>query len=133
MKYDRGGTVSDPLILFNDLSIAAILYYLLKGRYAMADFSERIKEIRLKNNLTQKEFARKVHVTNAVISKYENGLSVPSVDCLKSISRSFHISVDYLIGNDTPVETVDISGLKKWQRRFIETNIRLFREENDRH
>lgn len=38
-------------------------------------FGKFIKEIRAKNNLTQKQLADKYHVTYQAVSKWENGLS----------------------------------------------------------
>lgn len=56
-----------------------------------------IKEIRKKNNLTQKELAEKYGVTYQAVSKWENGKSIPDISLLKEISTDFNISIDELL------------------------------------
>ena len=63
---------------------------------------KRILEIRQKHNLTQKEFAEKINVSDKAVSKWESGLGDPSIDSLKVISLRFDVSLDELIlGRDT--------------------------------
>jgi transcriptional regulator with XRE-family HTH domain len=45
-----------------------------------------IKELRLKNNLSQSDLAKKLSVTNQAISKWENGRGIPDVEMLKQLS-----------------------------------------------
>ena len=42
-----------------------------------------IKEIRKKNNLTQKELADKYGVTYQAVSKWENGINLPDISLIK--------------------------------------------------
>ncbi len=64
----------------------------------MDSIGKKIKDLRLKNNLTQAELGKKIGVTYATISKYEkNEISIPS-DTLKLISKSLNVSSDYLLG-----------------------------------
>ncbi len=60
-------------------------------------FGKLIKEIRKKNNLTQKDLADKYFVTYQAVSKWENGKSIPDVTILKKISEDFNVSLDDLI------------------------------------
>ena len=60
-------------------------------------FGKLIKEIRKKNNLTQKDLADKYHVTYQAVSKWENGKNMPDVSILKEISKDFNVSIDDLI------------------------------------
>ncbi len=46
-----------------------------------------IKEIRTKNNLTQKQFADKYNVTYQAVSKWENGKNMPDVALIKQIAK----------------------------------------------
>lgn len=55
-----------------------------------------IKELRIKNNMTQKEFAEKYNVTFQAVSKWENGINIPDVSLLKQMSKDFNISLDEL-------------------------------------
>ena len=60
-------------------------------------FGKLIKEIRKKNNLTQKDLADKYHVTYQAVSKWENGKNMPDVTILKEIANDFNVSLDDLI------------------------------------
>ena len=66
-------------------------------------FGKLIKEIRKKNNLTQKQFADKYNVTYQAVSKWENGLNMPDTSLIRQISKDFNISLDELLG--------DVSGI----------------------
>lgn len=61
-----------------------------------------IKELRTKNNLTQKEFADKYGVTYQAVSKWENGKNLPDTLLLKQICNDYNINLnDILEGNIT--------------------------------
>lgn len=58
-----------------------------------------LKEIRMKNNLTQDEMAEKLAVTRQAVSRWENGDSTPNIETLKQISKDFNISINTLLGS----------------------------------
>ena len=60
-------------------------------------FKDKLKELRIKNNLTQDDMAKKLYVTRNAISKWENGKGYPNIESLKTISKQFNISLDELI------------------------------------
>ena len=62
----------------------------------MNNFGEIIKDIRKKNNLTQKELADKLYVTYQAVSKWENNKSIPDISILQNISKMFNIDLNYL-------------------------------------
>ena len=66
-------------------------------------FGEKLKKLRLDNQLTQDELAEKIYVTRTAISKWETDKGYPSIDSLKQLSALFHISIDELI-SDADVE-----------------------------
>lgn len=61
------------------------------------NLSEKIIKIREENNLTQDEMAEKIFVTRQAISKWERGISYPSLDVLHLISKEFKISMNNLL------------------------------------
>ena len=67
-----------------------------KNRGNMNNFGEIIKDIRKKNNLTQKELADKLYVTYQAVSKWENNKSIPDISILQNISKMFNIDLNYL-------------------------------------
>lgn len=60
-------------------------------------FGNLIREIRKKNNLTQKDLAEKYNVTYQAVSKWENGLNMPDMSLIKQISIDFNISLEELL------------------------------------
>ena len=56
-----------------------------------------IKQLRIEKNLTQKELADRLHVTDKAVSKWERGLSLPAVDLLQPLSQALGISVVELL------------------------------------
>ena len=71
----------------------------------MADFSERLKELRLEQGYTQQALADmiKVHGSEGMhgmsISGYERGIRKPSFEVLDALADIFNVSLDYLLGN----------------------------------
>ena len=63
-----------------------------------------IKDLRIKNNLTQKEFADKYNVTYQAVSKWENGKNMPDLSLLKDICTDFDVSLDDLFNGEKSVK-----------------------------
>lgn len=60
--------------------------------------SKRIKELRIENNLTQKQFGERLNVSQDTVSLWEKGKSLPSTEYVIEISKVFHVTSDYLLG-----------------------------------
>ena len=75
----------------------------------MIDFvkvGKRIADLRRSFGLSQDELAEKLFVTRQAVSKWENGMSVPSIDILSDICRMFSVSFEELLGlfdNERPI------------------------------
>ncbi len=80
------------------------------------NFSEKIKEIRKKQNLTQEQFAEKIFVSRNAVAKWESNRGYPDIENLITISELFGISLDDLIKNDKKLKNKIIldSASKKW-------------------
>ena len=61
--------------------------------------SEVLKDLRVKNNLTQEEMAEKLFVTRQAVSRWENGETTPNVETLKLMSKTFEVSINALLGS----------------------------------
>ena len=69
----------------------------------MSIISEKIKCLRLQNNLTQKQLADTVNVQPASLQRFEYGTVRPSLDTLLALADYFNVSLDYLVGRtDNP-------------------------------
>lgn len=72
-------------------------------------FAKRLKELREKAGLNQKECAEKLNVSRGSISFYENEERLPDIETVYNISTLFGVSVDYLIGlTDVKTSNIDI-------------------------
>lgn len=60
--------------------------------------SKSIIAQRKKRGLTQEEFAEKLGVSSAAVSKWERGISTPELNMVCKIADCFEISVDELLG-----------------------------------
>ena len=61
---------------------------------------KRIKRLREKNKIQQKELAKTIGVSSVVLSRYESGERKPDYDTLKMIADYFDVSTDYLLGHE---------------------------------
>ena len=59
--------------------------------------SDTIKDLRRRNFLNQTAFANRIGVTQGTVSQWENGLTSPNSEQLRSISTNFDISIDELL------------------------------------
>lgn len=79
------------------------------------EFGKRIKEFRKRIDLTQKEAAMKIGVSEQALSKWENGDCLPDVYHLKLLARVFKASVDCLLDTENEsgekiIETIKTCG-----------------------
>lgn len=76
----------------------------------MVDFGNRLKTLRLREDMSQAQLAQKLDLTKSVISAYETGIRLPSYDVLIHIAKVFNVTTDYLLGVEKKYE-IDLSGL----------------------
>lgn len=61
---------------------------------------EFIAELRKEKNLTQKDLANKLNVSDKAISRWETGKGFPDVDSLQALSDFFNISINELLAGE---------------------------------
>ena len=64
--------------------------------------STKIKNLRKANNLSQKELAQKLYVTDKTISSWEQGRTEPDIAMIIKLSEIFHCQTDYLLNDNNP-------------------------------
>ena len=69
-------------------------------------FGNFIKELRKEKNLTQKQLADKINITDKAISKWERGLSFPDITMLNILSKELNVSVEELLNGEKFKEKV---------------------------
>lgn len=65
----------------------------------MSTVGSRLKKSRKNRGLTQKEVYEKIGITDKSLSRYENNISDPDNDSLRSLCELYGVSSDYIIGN----------------------------------
>lgn len=95
------------------------------------DFGLILKNLRKKKNLSQEQVAKRLNLTKASISGYENNIITPSIETIKELSILYNTTSDYLLGLDKK-ESVSIDGLTPRQKDIIETLILEFRSANSK-
>jgi transcriptional regulator with XRE-family HTH domain len=64
----------------------------------MNNFATRLKELRKRNKITQKQISRETSITERVYQSYEYGKVVPTATTLITLADYFDVSLDYLVG-----------------------------------
>ena len=82
-------------------------------------FAERLKELRNARSLMQKDISRIFNVSMGAVGNWESGKRIPDTDTLVRIADYFGVSVDYLIGHDTP-ETARRPAISAEDLRLLE-------------
>ncbi|WP_394267804.1 helix-turn-helix domain-containing protein [Limosilactobacillus vaginalis] len=59
---------------------------------------DKIHELRSIHRLSQTELAKALHVSQQVITKWENNKSEPSSSAVNDLASYFNVSSDYLLG-----------------------------------
>lgn len=63
-------------------------------------FAEKLKRLRLENEMTQEYVAKRLNVARSTIAGYETKNRQPSHEKLTAIANLFHVSVDYLLDDE---------------------------------
>lgn len=66
------------------------------------NIGDQIQHLRKREHLSQDEFANLLYVSRQTVSNWETGKSCPDLETLIRISDHFGISVDALLGHDSP-------------------------------
>ena len=73
----------------------------------MSLFSDNIRHLRIKRNLSQREVAEAILISRDRYAKYDDGVNSPPAEILLSLSRYFHISIDLLLTVDIRKISID--------------------------
>lgn len=66
---------------------------------------EKLKELRIKENLSQEDLATKLNVSRQAVSKWEQNLSLPDTNNLILIAKIFHVTLDELVNYNDNLNT----------------------------
>ena len=87
----------------------------------------RIKDLRLKNNLTQKNMAEYLNVSIAAYSQFERMETLIPIELLNKLANYYHVSLDYLLKiSDNP--NIDIICFD-FDKKQVGENLKKIRKE----
>lgn len=76
-------------------------------------FADNIRELRRKHSITQKALADKLGCTEKAVSKWERGMSLPSIEILLMVAKIFRVNVESLFHDTKAVYFLGISAGEK--------------------
>ena len=82
---------------------------------------KKIYTLRKENSLTQDDLASKLMVTRQVISKWELGNSLPSIDLIIELSKLFNTPIEEILclNDDSRIEIDESNIFKGHNRKYI--------------
>lgn len=95
---------------------------------------EQIKNLRIQHKMSQAELARKLNVSDSIISGYERGVRTPSIEVLLNLKDIFDVSLDYFITDEVEKHArlmVDLTDLTDDQFMIIAKLIDQFSKYNE--
>lgn len=63
-------------------------------------FGEKIQKLRKESGLSQEELADQLNVSRQAVSKWERDSGYPETEKIVRMSKLFHVSLDYLLGEE---------------------------------
>ena len=102
------------------------------GKHNMIkELPTKLKELRLSNNYSQKEVAKKLGISPSIVSGYETGERTPSTEILLALSYLYKCSTDYLLGKttDAPQIILDTDGLNQEQIQVLQSLINVMKHQ----
>lgn len=89
----------------------------------------RLYDLRSESELSQREIARQLHISQSTYHNWESGKTQPSIAQLIDLAEFFGVSVDYLIGNsdDCGIITYSENHNEKIIKRDEYELLRLYR------
>ncbi len=97
----------------------------------IANFSARLRELRMNKGLRQDQVANLIGVNKGAISTYENDTRQPSFEILVRLANLYRVSTDYLLGQ-TNSRTLDLSDLEEHEAALICELVESMSKKNER-
>ncbi len=65
---------------------------------------KRLKELRKKNNLTQKDISKKLEISQSLYCFYENNKKQVPITILSKLAKEYNTSIDYIVGDTDEIK-----------------------------
>lgn len=91
-------------------------------------FADRITKLRMDKGLSQQQLAQQLGVKRSVVSYYESGDRLPSLNVLMEMSRVFNVSTDYLLKGKDASRVIHVSDLTESDIDAVMTVVNALRK-----
>ena len=89
-------------------------------------FSERLSLLRREKNISQRQAAKELGISQALLSHYENGLREPRLEFISTVCDYYGVSADYILGRtDSPDEGRELERLQRSRQDLLSITERL--------
>lgn len=85
----------------------------------MYDIGSRLKDMRSRRGLTQRDLAKRINKSVSAISGYESNVQTPPTDVLISISQVLHVPFTYFVDLSCK-DIYSAEGMSNDQREFLD-------------
>ena len=93
----------------------------------MEKFHEKLKVLRKKQGLTQKDIADLVHVNRVTYTNWEQGMREPNFEKLSMLACIFDVSIDYLLSENLEISKESYLKLKEEKKNLFSVRLKELR------
>lgn len=94
--------------------------------------AKRLQIARINKELSRKQTAERIGVSESLIGLYESGSRQPSLSVLMKLASLYGVSTDYLLGCDTTEKNViSLEGLTDRQIQAVMLTVQCFKGQAD--
>ena len=93
----------------------------------MEKFHEKLKVLRKKQGLTQKDIADLVHVNRVTYTNWEHGMREPNFEKLSMLACIFDVSIDYLLSENLEISKESYLKLKEEKKNLFSVRLKELR------
>ena len=92
---------------------------------------KRLQLSRINSNLTRKQVAELINVSESLIGLYESGSRQPSLSSLIKLASVYKVSTDYLLNCEIPnAQQISVAGLNEKQIQALKLTVQCFRKQD---
>jgi transcriptional regulator with XRE-family HTH domain len=85
----------------------------------MADFKQRLRELREAKRLTKTQLAEQLGISRQLVTAYENGSTAPIITLFAEMADYFGVSADYLLGRESDARAISLSKMNDNQYKIM--------------
>lgn len=92
------------------------------------NLGNKLKTLRVSNQLSRKQVAELFKISVSMVGLYESGERLPSLPILVKLAAQYKVSIDYLLDVDAqPKNTLSLEGLTDQQIKALKLTAGCFR------